>query len=305
MKRIIALALCAAFIFLCSCSDKEYNAPVTDSVNYVNGDEWTGIGREMVTDWFDGAVDGVTQNDLPADFPSVPDETSNISIKKRTPQDTAAGYTSDWIELVFSAPRQSVNKFSDDLRKAGYKGVARYLPVSGWQGAWQNGKHFVRIASWEYEYDGSYIITVHITECRKSTHPELEAVVPMFNGFSATEGSYFELINGGAKRHDFDGSFHAEWQLEYSGSGTIAGTNQDEFDSYVETLNKNGFIGQRSFYNSADECIVYVYEGYNKETGITVAAFLNESLMTLEIRYTNVTPEITETETSAETVTEQ
>lgn len=303
MKRIFALILCAAFIFLCSCSDKKDDIPTTNGANYVNAGEWTGIGREMVTDWFAGEVDGVVKEDLPDGFPAVPDETSNVSIKKFSPEDTSIGYTSDWIELTFSAPRQGVNKFSDDLRKAGYKGTARYLPTLGWQGSWQNGKHLVRIASWEYEYDGSYIITVHITECVKTSYPELEAIVPVFDGFAATKGSYYELINGGAKPHDFDGSFHAEWQIEYSMNGAIVGTNKDEFEAYADTLDKNGFDGQRSFYNSTDDCIIYVYEGYNKETGILVAAFLNESLMTLEIRYSNVAPETVESTT--ENTTEQ
>ncbi len=295
MKKFIALALCVSFIFLCSCSGKD-GQPTTNNNNYVNAGEWTGIQREMVTDWFDGEVSGVTKEDLPDGFPAVPDDTSNVSIKKQTPEDTTAGYTSDWIELTFSVPRQGVYKFSDDLRKAGYKGTVHYLS-SGWHGAWQNGKHLIRIANWENEYDGSYIITLHITECLKPTYPELEAKVPAFDGYTSTKGTYYEILNGNAIQHEFDGKFHSKWQIEYSRQGSIIGTNKEEFEAYADKLDKNGFAGVRSFYTTADDCVIYVYEGYNEKTGIFVAAYLNDSLTELEVRYTNIAPEVTESAT--------
>lgn len=296
MKRIIAFILCFTFIFLCSCSNKDDDV-TTNHINYVNEGEWSGIQREMVTDWFAGEVSGAVKEDLPEGFPAVPEETSNISITKHSPEDTNNGYTSDWLEVVFSAPRQSVNKFSDDLKKAGYTGTARFLASQGWQGAWQNGKNVIRIASWEYEYDGSYIITLHITDCLKPSYPELEAIVPVFDGATSSKGTYYELRHdGSALKHDFDGMFHAEWQIEYSLNGSIVGTTKDAFEEYTEKLDANGFEGQKSFYSTTDDCIVYFYEGVNEETDLFVAAYLNESLMTLEIRYTNVIPE-SETET--------
>lgn len=303
MKKIVALILCASFILLCSCSGKD-STPTTNNVNYVNEGDWSGIQREMVTDWFDGDVNGVERKDLPEDFPAVPDETSNISIKKHKAEESSAGYASDWTELTFSTPRQGVNKLSDDLRKAGYKGTVRYLPSEGWAGAWQNGKNFIRIADWEYEYDGSYIITLHITECLKPSYPELAEIVPVFDGFTSAKGSYYEFIDGKPLAHNFDGKFHAEWQIEFSRFGAIAGTSKEEFEAYSETLDKSGFESQRSLYSTADDCIVYLYEGYNKKTGIFVAAFFNESLQTLEIRYSNLAPEEPETETATETVTQ-
>lgn len=296
MKRIIALILCFTFIFLCSCSNKDDDV-TTNYVNYVNEGEWSGIQREMVTDWFAGEVSGAVKEDLPEGFPAVPEETSNVSIKKHSSEDTGNGYTSDWLEVVFSAPRQSVNKFSDDLKKAGYKGTARYLASKGWQGAWQNGKNVIRIASWEYEYDGSYIITLHITECVKSSYPELEKIAPVFDGISPAKGTYYELrADGSAEKHDFDGMFHAEWQIEYSLNCSIVGVTKEDLEAYVAELKSNGYKGQQAFYSDSDECIIYFYEGVNEETGLFVAAYLNESLMTLEIRYTNVIPEY-ETET--------
>lgn len=295
MKRIIALILCAAFMFLCSCSGKDDNTTTTSFVNYVNQDEWSGIQREMVTDWFAGEVSGAVREDLPADFPAVPEETSNISIKKHSPEDTNNGYASDWIELVFSAPRHSMNKFADDLKKAGYAGTARFLSSKGWQGAWQNGKHVIRIADWEYEYDGSYIITLHVTECLKSYYPELKRIVPVFDGATASKGTYYEIKNNSTpEMHDFDGRFHAEWQIEYSFNGAIVGTTKEAFETYTEELDANGFEGMKSFYSDEDNCMIYFYEGINKETGVFVAAYFNDSLLSLEIRYTNVLPETTE-----------
>lgn len=305
MKRVFAFSLCAVFILLCSCSDKETEPATTNNKNYVNAGDWTGIQREMVSDWFENEVHKVTKEDLPEGFPDVPDDTSNVSIKKQTPEDTTAGYVSDWIELTFSTPRQGVYKFSDDLRKAGYKGTAHYLSSQGWQGAWQNGKHLIRIVSWEYEYDGSYIITMHITECLKSSYPELEAKAPVFDGFTSVKGTYYELINGKAKPHDFDGKFHAEWQIEYSLQGSIVGVTKEELERYADVLKQNGFDGLLSYYTTEDNCVIYVYEGYNKETDIFVAAYLNDSLNNLEIRYTNVAPESVENEDVTEAVTEQ
>lgn len=295
MRRIIALIVCAAiFAFLCSCSGKD-NVMTTSPVNYINQDDWTGVQREMITDWFDGEVSGVIKEDLPEDFPAVPEETSNVSIKKNSPEDSNNSYPSDWIELVFSAPRHSINKFSDDLKKAGYKGTARFLSSQGWQGAWQNGKNVIRIADWEYEYDGSYIITLHITECLKASYPELEKIVPVFDGATSSKGTYYELKhNGSAEMHDFDGMFHSEWQIEYSFNGAIVGTTKEAFEAYAEVLNANGFEGQKSFYINEDDCMIYFYEGVNKETGLFVAAYYNDSLLSLEIRYTNVLPETTQ-----------
>lgn len=291
MKRIIALMLCAAFIFLCSCNSNDEDT-TTNFVNYVNEGDWTGVQREMLTDWFDGEVSGVTREDFPEGFPEIPEETSNVSIKKYSPEESGNSYTSDWIELVFSAPRHSINKFSDDLKKAGYKGTARFLSSQGWQGAWQNGKNVIRIADWEYEYDGSYIITLHITECLKASYPELEAIVPVFDGATSSKGTYYELKhNGIAEMHDFDGMFHSEWQIEYSRNGAIVGTTKEAFEAYAEKLDANGFEGQKSFYINEYDCMIYFYEGVNKETGIFVAAYFNDSLLSLEIRYTNVTPE--------------
>lgn len=291
MKRFIALTLCASFLCLCACSGKDDNG-TTKNVEYINAGDWSGVQREMVTDWFSGEVSGVAAEDLPDDFPAVPDETSNVSIKKHSPEDSGIGYASDWIEIVFSAPMHSVYNFADDLKRAGYAGTARYLETNGWQGAWQNGKNFIRIADWENEYDGSYIITLHVTDCLKASYPELEAIVPVFDGVTSAKGTYYEIKHdGSAEKHDFDGMFHAEWQIEYSLNGSIAGTTKEAFEAYAQELELNGFEGQNSFYSDNNECLIYFYEGINKETGILVAAYFNESLMTLEIRYTNVIPE--------------
>lgn len=311
MKKMIALLLCFAFIFLCACG-KDGNEPTTDDyIEYVNIDDYTGIPRETQTAWFSEETtaakdqtssDGTpaVEADLPADFPSIPDGTSNISIKKYKAEESDNGYQSDWIRLEFSAPKQSIYQFSRDLTDAGYKGNAIYLVShdgyyeyykEGWYGAWQNGKHLIRIDSWLNEIDGSYALTIDIVECIGETYPELAKLLPVFKGYSCAKGSYFEVLdNGETLEHEFDGAFHKKWLIRYTYENAYVGVTRKEFESYVETLQAEGFDGN-PYYYKLDGCETYGFDGLRKDDGLFVTFNFNETLSTMELIYTNYIPQ--------------
>ena len=118
MKKLIALLLCFSFIFLYACG-KNGNEPTTDNKEYVNINDYTGIPRETQADWFDeettankqqsaDSAANADRSDLPEGFPSIPEGTSNISIKKYKASESSHGYQSDWVQVKFSAPKQSI-----------------------------------------------------------------------------------------------------------------------------------------------------------------------------------------------------
>lgn len=311
MKKTVALLLCGVFVFLCSCNKEEKNTePTTNNNQYVNVDDYTGIPRVTQTDWFNetttkkgsqsvettGTGVPAVKADLPEGFPDIPEGTSNISIIKYKPEDSEAGYRSDWIRLKFSAPMHSIIQFSNDLTAAGYKGSAKYVEshdgyyeyyVEGWQGGWQNGEHIIRIITWENEIDGSYAITMDIVECSETFYPELEQYFPAFEGYSIAPGRYYEILSDGTlKKDEFDGRFHQKWQIRYSYEESFTGVTRQEFEDYVEKMKSCGLEGE-AYYYRLDGCSVYGYDGVDKEKDLYTSFFYNETLSTLEIVFTN------------------
>ena len=310
MKKVIALLMCAVFLCLCACEnkDKPKNNP---DVSYVNVDDYTGIQRETVADWFEtkpapseGATKEsgtnaiqVSRNELPEDFPKIPAGTSNVSIIRYSPEESEHGYLSDWIRLRFSAPKQSIMQFSQDLVNAGYEGSIRFIESetgiteyynSGWQGGWQNGKHIIRVMGYENEIDGSYAMIFDIVECTEVFYPELGQYFPVFDGYSLIPGEYSEITsNGEILKHKFDGQFHEKWQIFFAHGNAFTGVSHAQFDSYVKQLIKQGFKGT-VVNERLDGCSAYLFDGINTEKGVYTSMIYNENLMSLDIVYTNV-----------------
>lgn len=307
MKKTIALLLCGVFLFLCACEDTSKN----EYVDYVNADDYTGIPRETQAEWFTEKPeeDSSNQNaeqttvsnlatvdDLPEDFPAIPEGTSNVSITKHKAEESKYGHCSDWIRVEFSAPMQGIMQFSSDLQNAGYKGGIKHLKSDtgvyeyygeSWQGGWQNGKHLIRVVSWLAEIDGSYNLTLDIIECQKTFPPELEQYFPAFDGYSLYSAKYYEVLdNGQTKKHEFDGQFHEKWQMVYAYEGSFTGTTRQQFESYIKELEKQGFVGGTMSYR-LDTCSAYIYDGANSEKSLYVSIIYNETLSTIEILYTN------------------
>ena len=302
MKRFIALLLSLLFIFLCGCEEEK---PQNNNVSYVNLDDYTGIQRETKTNWFENETatgekttdsSKVTADDLPEGFPEIPEGTSNISIIRYSKENSKAGYRSDWIEVKFSAPEHSIIKFSQDLVSAGYKGGIKYIESedgiyeyygNGWHGGWQNGKHIISVLKSEKEYDGSYAITLHISECGESFYPELASSFPEFKGQSLTSGKYYEVLeNGRTVKHDFDGSFHEKWQIIYAFEEAFMGVSLSQFEAYLSQLSNAGFVGQTVYYR-LDGCSTRIYDGINSEKGLYVSIVYNENIQDMNVVFTN------------------
>lgn len=306
MKRFIALLLCLPIIFLCACDDGKTENP---NVSYVNVDEYTGIPRQTQADWFatkpvseDATGERPTssvqiaKDELPKGFPSIPEGTSNVTMKKYTAEESDDGYRSDWIRVQFSAPKQSLMKFSSDLLSAGYKGGIRFIESSsmsyeyyapGLYGAWQNGKHVITIVDCENEIDGSYAVTLDIVECGVSFYPGLNKYYPVFDGYSMTPGVYKEITSSGQLiKHEFDGGFHETWQITYMHENPFIGVSREQFDKYVKALEDSGFVGQMYQYK-LDGCSTYMFDAVNSESKVYVSLVFNENLSTVEALFTN------------------
>ena len=310
MKKIIALLLCFSFVFLFACG-KNSDEPTTDNREYVNINDYTGIPRETQADWFneettekkqqtgDSAMNA-DRSDLPEGFPSIPEGTSNISIKKYKASESDYGYQSDWVQVKFSAPKQSIYQFSRDLVDAGYKGTAIYLVShdgyyeyykEGWQGAWRNDKHIIRIDSWLNEIDGSYALTIDIVECVTETYPELAKLLPVFKGYTVANGKYYEILDTNYNiEHEFDGSFHNKWLIRYTNENGYVGVTRTQFEDYVEELRAAGFVGE-AYYYKLDGCETYGFDGLRSSDGLFVTFNYNETLSTMDIIYTNYMPQ--------------
>lgn len=306
MKRFIALLLCIPMIFLCACDDGK---TVNPNVSYVNVDEYTGIPRETKADWFEtkpvseGATGEkttdliqISRDELPEGFPSIPEGTSNVSIIKYPAEKSTEGYRSDWIRFKFSAPKHSLMNFSTDLVNAGYKGGIRFIEsdASSYEyyppdlyGGWQNGKHVISIVDCEKEIDGSYAVTLDIVECGTSFYPELGQYYPVFDGYSVVPGEYKEITQTGRViSHEFDGAFHEIWQITYIKDNAFVGVSRNQFDSYVKSLEKAGFVGEVYQYD-LDGCSTYFYDAADTKNKVYISVIFNENISTLDVLYTN------------------
>lgn len=303
MKKFIALFISALLLFLCACDNEK---PNNDYVSYVNVDDYTGIARETKADWFEtepdasGAVtekSAITADELPDGFPSIPEGTSNISMIKYSKSESKAGYRSDWIEVKFSAPKHSIMKFSSDLIAAGYKGGIKFVESEdgvyeyygrGWHGGWQNGKHIISVVGSQDEIDGSFALTLHITECGESFYPELVKLFPAFEWQSLTRGKYYEVPGNGRNniKHDFDGSFHEKWEILYAYEEALIGVTRAEFESYIKKLKTAGFEGE-TFNYRLDGCSTLIYDGINTERNLYISMVFNENLQSVNVVFTN------------------
>ena len=293
MKKFIALVLSLTTLFLCSCSQNSENSEETtvSATSTTAAEETTKAvvatnnDTEYVTEW--------NYDLLPEDFPPPPSNTHNVEYEHGTANEE---YSSDWIRIQFSCPENEIYRFTNEFIKAGYTGGAKKIasPSSyyqpGFNGYWQNGKNYIRIAASQYSNNGEITVLVDIAECRDNFPQVLTSIFPKFNGFTKNQGLYNEYDeNRNRTGNEFIGSLNAEsWSWDFGFENAFVGVSENEVDAYVDELINAEFSGL-SATNITDGCTVVTYD-LIKETGdTTYGVFIayNQILKTMDIVYTN------------------
>lgn len=295
MKNIVAILLAFSTILLCSCSDKgKSNSEATASaeqsttVNITKAAAVTGTTNpdiKYVTEWGTDL--------LPEDFPAPPANTYNVEIDQGQANKT---YASDWVRIRFTCPENEIYKFTNEFIKAGYIGGSKKIEspstyfLPGFNGYWQNGKNYIRVAASEYGENGELTLVIDIAECKDSFPEALTSIFPKFNGYTKRSGIYNEYDeNKNRTGNEFIGSLNANsWSWDFGFENTFVGVTEDDLVAYENELVNAGFSGA-SATSVTDGCTVISYdlikEVGNKTYGVFIA--YNQILKTMDIVYTN------------------
>ncbi len=297
MKKTIAFILAFSMLFLCACSDKGENennntttasaeqSPTVNTAETTSAAATTNSDVEYVTEWgFDL---------LPEDFPAPPANTYNVEIDHGQANKT---YTSDWVRLQFTCPENEIYKFTNDFIKAGYTGGAKKIEspstyfLAGFNGYWQNGKNYIRVAASEYSENGEITLLIDITECKDNFPDVLTSIFPKFNGFTKNAGIYNEYDeNKNRTGNEFIGSLNAKsWSWDFGFENAFVGVTEDDLSAYENELVNAGFSGT-SATSVTDGCTVISYDLIKEVGETTYGVFIvyNQILKTMDILYTN------------------
>lgn len=296
MKKITALILCFSFLFLAACSNKD------DNIKYVNGDQVSKVGQEVIGGWEDfktvtqGSIDTTLPVSdiselLPENFPEIPEGISDLTMVKR-PYTEGSDYPTEYTEINFICEYITLVNFSQSLKELGYKGGIKeiengtYYP-SGIHGAWQDGKYLIRIAGSEALVDGSHAITINIVPCKNMLPAEIANITAPFNGFSGALPFYYEYVNGEPVKREFDGSFHAKWKIVFSSLGSFAGVTLEDIEKYCADLEAKGYTIGTVETGTLDGCNVFLGDAASNDESIYILYVYNESLSTMDLYITN------------------
>ncbi len=287
MKKIIALTLAFLILSLCSCSDSKKNDTSREhSTSSVHGETTAEVSTvEYITEW------GI--NLLPDDFPPPPSGAHSFEYEQVAADEE---YASDRVRIRFTCPENEIYRFTNDLIKAGYSGGAKKInsPSTyfkpGFNGYWQNGKNYIRVAESKYEENGELTLRIDITECKDNFPAVLTNIFPKFDGYTKSNGVYSEYDdNKNQLDNEFIGSLNANsWTWGFASGNSFVGVTLEELDSYIDKLVNAGFSGSHST-SVTDGCTTIFYdlvkEKSDKTYGVLIA--YNQILKTMDIVYTN------------------
>lgn len=297
MKKLFAVILVFATLFLCACTGRDSgttdipsSAASTSSVQITATPNESTTAPEIITEWGTDL--------LPADFPAPPEGTYDLLIGEGTPTSDEDSYTSEWIRLKFTCPEHSFYLFTNNLVENGYKGSVKKFTnatyyLDGFKGHWQNGDYIVTIFESKINLNGNYTFSIDIIPCNDNFPAELQEYFPKFNGFTVTAGNYCgHDSNNEFLESTFGGSFAPFWHWEFRFDEGFIGVEEKEFNEYCEALGKAGFAGP-VVASTVDGCNVTSVDVVKTIDGISYCAYLlyNPSLKTLDIAYAN-NPEI-------------
>ena len=286
MKKITAILLAFAILFLCACSDKSAVSTPSDASSAPDASVKTG-STPPITEWGTDL--------LPEKFPSPPEGTHDFSIVKGLADKAAFAYSTDFYRITFICPELSIYSFSNDLIALGYKGgIKKFTDASfyrnGFSGYWQNGEKYIRIQQSTETGDGEFVFEIDIADCVDNFSDKLAEIFPKFNGYCMSIGSYCAHDgNGNTITTTFDGSFAApSWHWEFRFANGFVGVEREEFEKYFYSFEPLGYKGVM-LYDTIDgsnvmtaDLILSAVEG---DYGVFM--IYNSDLKTLDIAYTN------------------
>lgn len=293
MKKIIAFLLACSMLFLCACSDNGENIETTATAEQsttvspaeTTSQVTTNPDIEYVTEW--------NTDLLPEDFPAPPANTHNVEFDHGQANEA---YSSDWVRIQFTCPENEIYRFTNDFIKAGYTGGAKKIDapstyfLPGFNGYWQNGKNYIRVAASEYSENGELTLVIDITECKDNFPAVLTSVFPKFNGFAKNSGLYTEYDeNKNITDNEFIGSLNAKsWTWDFGFENAFVGVTENELEAYVNELVNAEFAGATAT-SVVDGCTVISYDLIKEIGDKTYGVFIayNQILKTMDILYTN------------------
>lgn len=290
MKKLIAIMLAASTVLLCSCSDKNDDIETTASEQTISStaaeaESTTKTDVEYISEW---GIDS-----LPEKFPAPPAGAYNFEYEQGEANDE---YASDWVRIQFTCPENEIYRFTNDLIKAGYIGGAKKIeaPASyfkeGFNGYWQNGKNYIRVAASQYGDDGSLTLLIDISECGDNFPTVLTSIFPKFNGYTKNVGLYNEYDeNKNRLDNEFIGSLNAKsWSWDFGFENAFVGVTETDLENYVNELVNAEFSGVSST-SVTDGCTVISYDLVKEIGDKTYGVFIayNQILKTMDIVYTN------------------
>ena len=292
MKKSFAVLLAFLTVFLCSCSDKNITTHDTTTSTEQPSEATAALSTTEKQSEIEYATEWGTDL-LPTDFPPPPANTHGIEIKSGKANKE---YSSDWVRIQFTCPENEIYRFTNALIKSGYIGGSKkitapsvYYP-SGFNGYWQNGINYIRIAASQYDDNGQLTVLLDIAECRDNFPTVLTNMFPKFNGFTKNSGLYSEYDkNKNKTTNEFIGSLNASsWTWDFGFENTFVGVTLEEVEAYVNELVNAEFSGA-SATSVTDGCTVVSYDLIKKVGNSYYGVFIayNQILKTMDILYTN------------------
>lgn len=294
MKKALAIFLTFSFIFLFACNKNNNQSDATQAsvvsappiLTTATTTTLPTTEPVIITKW--------TTDLLPAEFPAPPEGTYAFEAAKGNHETDEGNFVSDWVRIRFTCPEQNFHTFTNSMTELGYFGGSKKIVNgtfynSGYQGAWQNGKHLVRIKSSYISPSSNLTVIIDVVPVTYNFPAALSPVFPKFNGVTAGEGIYCgHDTNGYQISGNYEGSFDPYWHWEFRFSNCFIGVSLEEFESYYETLGEMGFSGVISA-ATVDGCDMLSVDVEKKigDTEYVCHLLYNQTLRTLDAAYSN------------------
>lgn len=290
MKKTIALLLALSIIFLCACSkdggaDEETttaNVQTTLAAQTTSAEETTTSPPEYVTEWGSDL--------LPADFPSPPINTYDVTVSDIPATQKYSEACFDTTRIIFSCPENEFYAFCNSLSDKGFFGGMKNISggalySDGFAGGWKCDEYIIVIIDSMYKDNGDVKFCLDVSE-NVSAFPEaLKAYFPEFAFPSHNGGTYLGYNSDGEQTNTFNGSFeHVYWQWHFRFDNAFTGVSMDDFNNYIDALEAAGFSGKMES-SVIDGCTVI--NGDIVKDNYAILLTFNQALKRLDIIYTN------------------
>lgn len=291
MKKIIALLLALSVIFLCACSKNDGTAEETTTSaaatsaateTTTSNEEATTALPEYVTEWGSDL--------LPANFPSPPADTYDVTIFDIPASEEYTGACNDITRIIFSCPEKEFYTFSNTLLENGFFGGMKNITngtvySDGFSGGWKCDDYIIIIVLTEYEDNGDLKICLDLSENASAFPEALKAYFPEFAFPARTGGKYYGYDTVDDVTETYSGSFeHKYWQWHFRFDNAFTGVSMDDFNKYIDALEDAGFSGEMAS-DTIDGCTVINADIVKDDLAVILT--FNQVLKRMDVIFTN------------------